>query len=88
MTASTRVKPAVVLALDIGTSQVRAFAYNDDLDIRAGSSRPVSTYAAAEVHPGSVAPADASVFDCISEITAESRSMCRPLSCRGRPAVS
>ena len=47
MTASARVKPAVVLALDIGTSQVRAFAYDDDLVIRAGSSRPVSTYTAA-----------------------------------------
>ena len=36
MTASTRVKPAAVLALDIGTSQVHAFAYDDDLVIRAG----------------------------------------------------
>ena len=72
MTESARVKPAVVLALDIGTSQVRAFAYDDDLVIRAGSSRPVSTYTASDGASWQSWPElHASVFDCISEITAE-----------------
>ena len=72
MTESARVKPAVVLALDIGTSQVRAFAYDDDLVIRAGSSRPVSTYTASDGASWQSWPElHASVFDCIREITAE-----------------
>jgi gluconokinase len=71
MMASARVKPVVVLALDIGTSQVRAFAYDDDLVVRAGSSRPVSTYTSADGASWQSWPElHASVFDCISEITA------------------
>jgi gluconokinase len=71
MMATVRVKPAVVLALDIGTSQVRAFAYDDNLVIRAGSSRPVSTYTAADGASWQSWPElHSSVFGCIREVTA------------------
>ncbi len=44
MTVAVGAAPVVVLALDIGTSGARAFAYDEDYTVRASASRLVRTH--------------------------------------------
>ena len=72
MTATSVAIPAVVLALDIGTSGVRAFAYDDDYVIRAGASRPVRTHTAPDGASWQEWPElRSSVLQCARHITGE-----------------
>ena len=77
-------KPAVVLAIDIGTSQVSAFAYDDDLLIHSGASRRVRAFTAPDGASWQSWPElHESLFDCVRAVMADAAVEVRALAMSG-----
>ncbi len=73
MTAAVGATTDVVLALDIGTSGVRAFAYDEEFVVRASASRPVRTHAASDGASWQSWPdLYSSALDCARQVAGDS----------------
>jgi gluconokinase len=72
LTAAAGATTDVVLALDIGTSGARAFAYDEDFVVRAGASRMVRTYSGPDGASWQSWPdLSTGALDCVREVAGD-----------------